>query len=122
MVWRPGGCGNRQRRRVRLVMDTDDWEGAGGWNDVAPYSRWQKRFFAWQERWGMTHCHRLTVASRALQAWAQGMPASQVIYLPNGPGIAVPDATTTNRRAQLGWRAAPRCCCTVGCLSLTRRG
>lgn len=26
------------RTRVPLVVDTDDWEGKGGWNDVAPYS------------------------------------------------------------------------------------
>ncbi|HRO89860.1 MAG TPA: glycosyltransferase, partial [Promineifilum sp.] len=42
------------RGRIRLVMDTDDWEGAGGWNDIAPYSPLQKRFFARQERWGLT--------------------------------------------------------------------
>ena len=31
------------RRRIRLIMDTDDWEGAGGWNDIAPYTPWQDR-------------------------------------------------------------------------------
>jgi len=78
-----------QRRRCRLVVDTDDWEGWGGWNEIAPYSPLQKRFFAWQERWGMRHNHALTVASRALQtiAWSMGIPPAQVTYLPNGPGI-----------------------------------
>ncbi|MCA9956945.1 MAG: glycosyltransferase, partial [Anaerolineales bacterium] len=49
----------------------------------------QKRFFAWQEQWGMRHCHALTVASRALQtlAWGMGLPREQVVYVPNGPGI-----------------------------------
>lgn len=78
------------RNRIRLVVDTDDWEGRGGWNDLAPYSPLQKRFFAWQERWGLNHNHALTVASRTLQslAWASGTPAERVIYLPNGPGIS----------------------------------
>ena len=77
------------RSSVRLVMDTDDWEGWGGWNDLAPYTGLQKRFFAWQEQWGMQHCHTLTVASRTLQsiAWSQGVAPQQVLYLPNGPGI-----------------------------------
>lgn len=77
------------RRRLRLFVDSDDWEGWGGWNELEPYSPLQKRFFAWQERWGMRHCHRLTVASRALQtlAWAQRVPPRRVVYLPNGPGI-----------------------------------
>ncbi|MEZ4517169.1 MAG: glycosyltransferase [Chloroflexota bacterium] len=40
------------RSRLGLVTDSDDWEGWGGWNDNAPYSATQKRFFAWQEQWG----------------------------------------------------------------------
>ena len=79
-------------RRLPLVMDTDDWEGAGGWNDLDPYTPIQKRFFAWQERWGMQNCDGLTVASRALQTLAlgHGVSAERVHYLPNGPGIDVP--------------------------------
>lgn len=79
-----------QRSRLRLVTDTDDWEGWGGWNDLAPYTPVQKRFFAWQEQWGLHHCHALTVASRALQtiAWSRGVPPERVVYVPNGPGIS----------------------------------
>lgn len=71
---------------VRLVVDSDDWEGPGGWNEIEHYSRAQKAFFAWQERWGLTHCDALTVASRALQsiAWSMGGPPQRVVYLPNG--------------------------------------
>jgi len=78
------------RRRLRLVVDSDDWEGWGGWNDLAPYSTAQKQVFAWQERWGMAHCHALTVASRALEtlAWGRGVPPERVVYVPNGAGIA----------------------------------
>jgi glycosyltransferase involved in cell wall biosynthesis len=72
--------------KAQLVVDTDDWEGRGGWNDLEPYSWWQKRFFTWQERWGLTHQDSLTVASRALEtiAWSLGVPPSKVHYVPNG--------------------------------------
>ena len=72
-------------RRFRLVVDTDDWEGAGGWNDLERYSRAQRAVFALQERWGLTHADHVTVASRALEglAWAMGVPPARVTYLPN---------------------------------------
>jgi glycosyltransferase involved in cell wall biosynthesis len=72
--------------RVRLVVDADDWEGAGGWNELERYPWLQKWFFAWQERWGLTHNDALTVASRALQTicWSLGVPRARVCYLPNG--------------------------------------
>lgn len=72
--------------RVRVVLDTDDWEGTGGWNEIGEYSRLQRTLFAHQEHWGLTHCHGLTVASRALQtlAWAKGLSKEQVTYVPNG--------------------------------------
>ncbi len=54
-------------RRYPVVVDTDDWEGPGGWNALGEYSRAFQRFFAWQERWGLTHAGAVTVASRALQ-------------------------------------------------------
>jgi len=72
--------------RPRLVVDTDDWEGPGGWNEIGSYSWSQRRFFAWQERWGLTHCDAVTVASRALQTlvWGLGVAPEAVHYLPNG--------------------------------------
>jgi glycosyltransferase involved in cell wall biosynthesis len=71
-------------------MDTDDWEGFGGWNDLEPYSWAQKRFFAWQERWGLRHNDALTVASQTLQSivWSFGVPPEQVWYVPNGKSEA----------------------------------
>ncbi|RMG96233.1 MAG: glycosyltransferase [Chloroflexi bacterium] len=79
------------RHRLPLVTDTDDWEGWGGWNERAPYSRIQKHFFAWQEQWGIRHCHLLTVASRALETivWGMGVAPARVLYVPNGPGVTV---------------------------------
>lgn len=89
------------RRRVRIVMDTDDWEGAGGWNDVAPYTPLQKRFFARQERWGLTHAHAVTVAGRTLESlvWSLGVPRERVTYIPNGPGISLEPVTPEERAA-----------------------
>jgi glycosyltransferase involved in cell wall biosynthesis len=98
-----------KRGRIGLVTDADDWEGWGGWNEKAPYTYLQKRFFSWQEQWGIGHNHGLTVASRTLQslAWANGKPPQQVFYLPNGPGIG--DATGKNGqiRAELGLAGRP---------------
>ncbi len=72
--------------RPRLIVDSDDWEGPGGWNDRLAYPAPLRAFFAWQERWGLRHADALTVASRALQtlAWTHGRPTQQVYYLPNG--------------------------------------
>ncbi|MCK4450330.1 MAG: glycosyltransferase, partial [Anaerolineae bacterium] len=72
--------------KARLVVDSDDWEGKGGWNEIEPYTWLQRRFFAWQERWGLTHCDALTVASRALETivWSLGVEPGRVFYVPNG--------------------------------------
>ena len=90
------------RGRARLVMDSDDWEGAGGWNDLAPYSPLQKRFFARQERYGLTHAHAVTVASRALESlvWSLGVPPARVVYIPNGPGIPLRVVSPEERAAE----------------------
>lgn len=99
-----------QRRRIRLVVDTDDWEGWGGWNDLDPYTPLQKRFFAWQEQWGMRHCHVLTVASRTLQsiAWSMGIAPERVVYVPNGAGIREPLSVIGNRSTDIGQRLGGR--------------
>ena len=76
--------------KVRLVVDADDWEGAGGWNDRERYSWAQRRMFAWQEQWGLRHCDALTVASRALESivWSLGVSPSRVFYVPNGVEVS----------------------------------
>lgn len=68
----------------RLVVDTDDWEGPGGWNEHGAYSPVSRWLFAHQERWGLTHCDAVTVASRTLQSLAWSIGARRVHYLPNG--------------------------------------
>ncbi|MDF1512525.1 MAG: glycosyltransferase family 4 protein [Anaerolineae bacterium] len=73
-------------RYIPSVVDTDDWEGTGGWNDLNPYSPALKRFFAWQEQWGLRRANAVTVASMALQTlvWAVGRAPESVFYMPNG--------------------------------------
>ncbi len=70
----------------KFVLDTDDWEGAGGYNDVNPYSPAQKLLFGWQERDLPHRARGVTVASRTLQSlvWSMGVKPERVLYLPNG--------------------------------------
>jgi len=98
-----------------LVLDTDDWEGRGGWSDVNPYPvRW-RRFFDWQERWVARHAHAVTVVSRTLQTqvWGFGVDPARVVYLPNGPAWSLRDeahitaAQTDAVRAHLRVGTAP---------------
>jgi glycosyltransferase involved in cell wall biosynthesis len=80
--------------KVRLVVDEDDWEGSGGWNELGGYPWFMKRFFSWQENWGLMHCDAVTVASRALQTitWSHGVAPKKVYYLPNGAVPFLPSA------------------------------
>ncbi|MDH7485740.1 MAG: glycosyltransferase family 4 protein [Anaerolineae bacterium] len=72
--------------RGRLVVDADDWEGWGGWNEIGGYSWMQRHFFAWQEQWGLRHCDAVTVASRWLEQRVGEMRGRRggVWYVPNG--------------------------------------
>jgi glycosyltransferase involved in cell wall biosynthesis len=85
-LWSMGQVGLRS---IPTVVDTDDWEGPGGWNDVEPYTAAQRAFFTWQERWGLAHCGAVTVASRALETlvWAMGVEPDRVFYAPNGVAL-----------------------------------
>lgn len=73
-------------RQKGVVLDIDDWEGRGGWNERGQYSGIQKRTFAWQERWGIRHAGAVTAASQALNAQAGRIRDSSkhITYLPNG--------------------------------------
>jgi glycosyltransferase involved in cell wall biosynthesis len=101
--------------RRPLVLDTDDWEGTGGWNDVNPYPALWKRLFDWQERWLARHASAVTVASRTLQTqvWGFGVEPARVIYLPNGPDARLQARADVSReekaalRARLGVGDAP---------------
>lgn len=105
----------------RLVVDSDDWEGPGGWNDRGGYSRAQRHFFAWQERWGLLHADGVTVASHTLQALARslGVPPQRLHYLPNGiPPWAIVQGEGGSVRRRHGMGNGPVVLCYtrfVGC-------
>jgi len=68
-----------------LIVDEDDWEGRGGWNERSQYSRPLRWLFAWQEQWGLRHGDAVTVASHWLHeqvAQTRNDPAG-VHYTPN---------------------------------------
>jgi glycosyltransferase involved in cell wall biosynthesis len=73
---------------LRVIIDSDDWEGAGGWNDDrrAGYSNLQRHFFTWQERFGLSHADAWTVTSECLRrrAVSFGADPSRVFTLHNG--------------------------------------
>lgn len=93
---------------IPMLVDEDDWEGPGGWNEAMPYPRAARALFAWQERWGLRHADAVTVASRALQslAWGLGVPPERVHHLPNGPR-AWPAGEGDRVRARHGLGDAP---------------
>jgi glycosyltransferase involved in cell wall biosynthesis len=68
-----------------LVQDTDDWEGAGGWNEAEAYSAAERAVFAFQEMWGLRHADHVTSASRALVERTRGLGVAEddVTYVPN---------------------------------------
>ena len=71
---------------IPLIIDTDDWEGSGGWNDKVDYHPILKKIFNFQEKWIPLHSNAVTVASKTLetQMWGFGVPPENVFYVPNG--------------------------------------
>jgi glycosyltransferase involved in cell wall biosynthesis len=76
--------------KLPLVVDMDDWEGPGGWNDLLPYPAAARRLFAWQERDLPRRAAAVTVVSSTLQSlvWAMGVAADRVTLLPNGTAVS----------------------------------
>lgn len=89
-LFKPKGFGDIAarwlRNRAPVVVDMDDWEGDGGWNEIGGYGPLQRRIFDWQERTWPRQADALTVASRELEqrALALGAPPERVYYVPNG--------------------------------------
>lgn len=102
---RRGSAGPRQ------VVDADDWEGDGGWNDDprAGYPRSWRRFFAWQERYGLSHADSWTVTGECLRrrALAFGAAEGRIYRLPNGvqPGPGPLSGFTVGQGSGLAGRA-----------------
>lgn len=98
-VFKPKGFGALAAtwlfRRCPVIVDSDDWEGDGGWNDQAGYGFLQRRLFNWQECDLQRRANAVTAASTLLQRRAIALrdgDAESVRCIPNG----LPDA----------WRAA----------------
>lgn len=99
-------------RKVPVVVDSDDWEGHGGFADFflahGVYPRIMVDFFDFQEKWLLKHCDVVTVASRVLELRAhdlrEGVDCGSVFYVPNGVG-ELPDVvkrTSAGIRKGLG--------------------
>lgn len=72
-------------RMPPLLVDTDDWEGKGGMNDLHAYSSTEKRLFAFQEQWLSKRAAGVTVASRELEQLTKkmGVAGDRILYFPN---------------------------------------
>ncbi len=72
-------------RMPPLLLDTDDWEGKGGMNELLDYSAVERRLYAFQEHWLPPRVRGVTVASRMLEdiALGMGLERERVLYLPN---------------------------------------
>jgi glycosyltransferase involved in cell wall biosynthesis len=86
---------------IPLIVDSDDWEGWGGWNDLLPYPRWAKWLFGWQERDLPRRANAVTVVSRVIEYQIRGfgIAAERVFYVPNGV------LESAERRAQSAGRS-----------------
>ncbi len=89
-LFKPKGFGDIAARwlakSMPVVVDMDDWEGNGGWNEIGGYGYLQRRIFDWQERTWPRMATAVTVASRQLERRAQllGARPESVFYVPNG--------------------------------------
>ena len=95
-----------------ILVDNDDWEGAGGWLEVNPYPTLQKRVLAWQEQWALRHANAITVASHVLAERSRelnGTPNTPIMVFPNGPDaslrqqVAQAQTQRDTLRLQFGW-------------------
>ncbi len=97
-----------------LVLDCDDWEGWGGWNEVKNYSWMLKEFIDIEERWLVRHMPVLTAASRVLaqRAVDLGNPRQSNFYIPNGISREHADSALSlgnacERKRALGFSEGP---------------
>jgi glycosyltransferase involved in cell wall biosynthesis len=99
-------------KQIRLILDTDDWEGYGGFCDLyMKYSIYPKHildFFDFQERWIPKRMDAITVASLALkeQMLMNDIPLKKIFYVPNGvseqPRYVSNDGEVLKLRTNLG--------------------
>jgi glycosyltransferase involved in cell wall biosynthesis len=85
-----------------IVLDCDDWEGWGGWNDIKDYPWVVKKYIDAQERSLIRRVPVVTVASRTLQSRAADLRGSNntVFYIPNC-GVSSKDVKAQDRARSL---------------------
>lgn len=85
-----GGLAVLAKSSLPLVVDSDDWEGWGGWNELLPYPQSAKLLFDWQEHDLPRRARAVTVVSRTLERQVRGLgvPAERIFYVPNGSALA----------------------------------
>jgi glycosyltransferase involved in cell wall biosynthesis len=91
-VFKPKGFGglvaSQLLGELPVIVDCDDWEGDGGWNNLARYNVAQRRLFDWQERTLLARADAVTAASTLLAQRARSLRAERsgdsVWRLPNG--------------------------------------
>lgn len=73
------------RGSTPIILDCDDWEGWGGWNEIKNYPWLVKEYIDRQERWLIRRAQAVTVASKTLEARALELRRHQprVFYIPN---------------------------------------
>lgn len=90
-VFKPKGFGGLSGRLTRtrpLLIDSDDWEGDGGWNRIGSYNLLQRRVFEWQERHLIRRADAVTAASTLLACRARTLrsrnASATTHHIPNG--------------------------------------
>lgn len=103
-LFKPRGFGGLAARRllgsVPVIVDSDDWEGDGGWNQRGGYSLAQRRLFDWQERSLIRDADGVTAASALLARRAVALRAETggVWRMPNGLASSWVDELAEPRR------------------------
>lgn len=103
------------RKTPRIVVDNDDWEGAGGWLDANRYPRYYKIALAQQESWSLRHARAVTCASYTLAERTSlfADASTPKLVLPNGPAeslrlhVAHAETQRAQIRQRLGWADSP---------------
>jgi glycosyltransferase involved in cell wall biosynthesis len=98
---------------TRLVVDTDDWEGSGGWATFEGRPDWLRLLVDRQERWTLRQAAAVTVASRHLERLVRqlGVADARLRYLPNGAEFASgprDESLRRETRARLGLAEAAK--------------
>lgn len=87
-----GGLSGALSRHRPLLVDSDDWEGDGGWNRLGSYSLVQRRLFQFQERALLRNADGVSAASTLLVKRARALRSNSastvgggtVRHIPNG--------------------------------------